>query len=87
MYLLFGTLLVFCRKDLCEAKHEMESVFKFSDVLFAPKSDGPPVVEVSGQADLWSDVPPWYRHLMAKFGTTSGQADHWSDVLPGRDIL
>ena len=22
------------------------------------------------QADLWSDVPPWERHLMAKFGTT-----------------
>ena len=22
-------LLVFCRKDLCEAKHEMQSVFKF----------------------------------------------------------
>ena len=28
-------LLVFHRKDLCEAKHEMQSVFKFSDVLFA----------------------------------------------------
>ena len=60
-------LLVFC-KDLCEAKHEMQSEFKFSDVLFACQSDGPPVVEVSGQvnifvrslgqAELWSDVPP-----------------------------
>ena len=37
-----NTLLVFHRKDLCEAKHEMQSVFKFSDVLFALKSDVPP---------------------------------------------
>ena len=36
------SLLIFYRKDLCEAKHEMQSVFKFSDVLFALKSDGPP---------------------------------------------
>ena len=41
--------LVFCRKDLCEAKHEMQSVFKFSDVLFALKSDGPQVEASSGQ--------------------------------------
>ena len=43
-------------------------VFKFSDILFALKSDGPPVdealgqvdifVRFLGQADLWSDVPP-----------------------------
>ena len=62
-----SNFLVFC-KDLCEAKHEMQSVFKFSDVLFALRSDGPPIVEVSGQidifvrslgqADLWSDIPP-----------------------------
>ena len=42
-------LLVFHRKDLCEAKHEMQSVSKFSDVLFALKSDGPPVEASSGQ--------------------------------------
>ena len=35
---LYG-FLVF-RKDLFEAKHETQSVFKFSDVLFALKSDG-----------------------------------------------
>ena len=34
--------LDFHRKDLCDAKHKMQSVFKFSDVLFALKSDGPP---------------------------------------------
>ena len=35
-------LLVFHRKDLCEAKHEIHSVFKSSDVLFAVKWDGAP---------------------------------------------
>ena len=35
-------LLVFCRKDLCEVRPEMQSVFRFSDVIFALKSDGPP---------------------------------------------
>ena len=34
--------LVFHRKDLCEAKHEIQSVFKFSDVPFALRSYGPP---------------------------------------------
>ena len=34
-------LLVFCRNDLCEAKHEMQSVLTFWDVLFALKSDRP----------------------------------------------
>ena len=29
-------------KDLYEAKHETQRVFKFSDVLFVVKSDGPP---------------------------------------------
>ena len=33
------SLLVFHRKDLCEARPKMQSVFKFSDVLFALKSD------------------------------------------------
>ena len=34
--------LVFCRKDLCEVRPKTPSVFKFSDVLFALKSDGSP---------------------------------------------
>ena len=48
----------------------MQSVFKFSDVLFALKSHG----------------PPWYWHLVAKTSTNLGQADLWSDVPPGRGI-
>ena len=40
--------LVF-HKDLCEAKHEKQSVFKFPDALFALKSDGPLVEASSGQ--------------------------------------
>ena len=39
--LIYCYLLVFHRKDLCEAKHEMQSVFKFSDV--------PPLEASSGQ--------------------------------------
>ena len=35
-----------------EAKHETQSVFKFSDVLFALKSDGLPV-EASGGKELY----------------------------------
>ena len=35
----------------CEAKHEMQSVLKFSDVLFALKSDRPP-----GRGILWPRV-------------------------------
>ena len=62
--LIFGI----CRKELCEAGPQNPSVFKFSDVLFALKSDAPPQVEASqvsltvgqplGQADIESDVPP-----------------------------
>ena len=73
-------LLVFRRKDLCEAKHEMQSVFKFSDVLFALGSDGPPTVETSqisltfgqplGQADLQLRCTPSRG--------SSGQLDIWS---------
>ena len=37
----FVILLIFLRKDLCEAKHEMHSVLKFSDVHFELKSDVP----------------------------------------------
>ena len=60
------------RKDLCEAKHEMQSVLKFSDVLFALKSDAPPVVEVSGQIDISVRCV--------------GQADLWSDINLSRGI-
>ena len=31
--------------------------------------------QTSSQADLWSDVPPRQRHLVAKCDTTSGQVD------------
>ena len=60
--------LVFHRKVLCDARPKMQSLFKFLDVLFALKSDGPLIDEALGQvdifvrsldqADLWSDVPP-----------------------------
>ena len=57
--------LVFCRKDPCEVTPKMQSVFKFSNVLFALSQMYPPV-ETShrevwyyfGQADVWSYVPP-----------------------------
>ena len=42
LHLLTKTLLVFCRKDLCEARPKTPSVFIFSDVLFAFKLIGPP---------------------------------------------
>ena len=56
------------------------------------------LVRSLGQADLWSDVLPGQRHLMAKFDTALGQLDIWSDLWvmltfgetyphPGRDIL
>ena len=32
----------FVRKDLCKTRPKTQSVFKFSDVLFALKPDGPP---------------------------------------------
>ena len=60
-------LLVFC-KDLCEAKHEVQSVFEFLDVLFALKrhlvaKSG----TTSGQLNIWSPL---------------GQADLWSRHIP-----
>ena len=36
----------------------------------------------SGQAGLWSDVPPPVQASRAMNGTTSGQTDLWSDVPP-----
>ena len=38
------------------------------------------LVRSLGQADLWSDVLPGQRHLMAKFDTALGQLDIWSDL-------
>ena len=43
--------LVFCRKDLYEAKHETQNVFKVSDILLALKLDGPP--EVISHDQVW----------------------------------
>ena len=42
-------LLVFRREDLCEAKHETSSVFKFSDNM--SRSDVPPRLKLSVTAD------------------------------------
>ena len=52
----------------------MQSVCKFSDVLFAISQMDPPVDEAlgqvdilvrsAGQADLWSDVPPYVMHWL-----------------------
>ena len=44
----------------------MQIMFKFSDVVFALKLDGPPVDEAFGQVDIF------FRSL--------GQADLWSDI-------
>ena len=59
------------KKKLCEATSKTQSVLKFSDVLFAFSQMEPPMVEASGQvdifvrslghADLWSDILPWIR--------------------------
>ena len=51
-----GRLLVFRRKDLCEARPKPQIVFRFPDVLFALKSDGPRVDEALGQGDIFSDL-------------------------------
>ena len=71
----------------------MQSVFKFSDVLFALSQMDLPMDEAlgqvdifvrsSGQADLWSDVSSRIRlWVRLTFGYAMGQADLWSDVLP-----
>ena len=71
----------------------MQNVFKFSNNhLHLVQMDLPVdetfgevdiFVRSSGQADLWSDVPPrvglWVR---STFGQTSGQTDLLSDVPP-----
>ena len=62
--------LVFCRRDLYDAGPKTPSVFKFSDVIFALKSDG----------------HPQWRHLIAKISTQLGPIDPSSDVPPGRGI-
>ena len=51
----------------------MQSVFKFSDVLFTLSQMDPPVVEVSGHIDI--------------FVRSLGQDDLWSDGPPARDLL
>ena len=67
----FCISLVFHRKDLCKLTPKMQSVFKFSDVLFALSQMDHPVYEglgqvdifvrSLGQADLCSDIPPRIR--------------------------
>ena len=64
--------LVFHTKTLCEAKTPNPKYVQISDVLLHLSQMDPPI-EASqfsltfsqplGQADLQSDVPPWYRHL------------------------
>ena len=81
-------MLVFHRKDLCEAKPKMQSVFKFSDNLSALNQMDPCrwgfrpgwlFVRYSGQLDLSSDIPPqdelWVRMTFVQM------------YPPGRDIL
>ena len=86
-------LLVFCRKDLCEARPQTPSVFKFSDVLFTLKSDGPPCRCISSQLDICSAFGSgwlWVRctppvdasQVSSTFCQPFGQADCQSDVTP-----
>ena len=95
-----GFSLVFRRKGLCEARPKMQSVFKFSDVLFAlsqMETIGETLGQVDifdrslGQGDLWSDGPPpplgETSGQVDIFVRSSGQADHWSDGCPSSDIL
>ena len=65
------SLLVFCRKVLCEAKHEMQSVFKFSDV--------PPVEASSGQEQ-------YYVRSAWHFEECNWEGSKQSDVPLGRGI-
>ena len=76
----FMFILVFYKKkNLCGARPKMQNVFKFSDVLFALKSDGPPIVEVSGWLTFLSDL--WLR-------LTFGQMYPPLDILwPNLELL
>ena len=76
----------------------MQSVFKFSDVLFALKSDGPPFVEASqvsltvgqplGQTDIQADIPPVEAlQVSLTFGQPLGQADIQANVHPNRHLV
>ena len=47
----------FVEKTSGEAKHETQSVFKFSDVLFALRSDGPPAEASSDQEQYYIRSP------------------------------
>ena len=71
----------------------MQSVFKFSYVLFAlrwtPIGEALGQVDIFvrslGQADLWSDLPPSMIRLQVRltfFVRSVCQADLWSDVPP-----
>ena len=59
--------MVFRRKDPCEARPKMQSVFQFSDALFVLRQMDPPIDEALGQVGM--------------FVTSLDQADLWSDVL------
>ena len=69
----------------------MQSAFKFSDVLFVHSQMEPPIVEASGQidifgrslgqADLLSDNPLYVRlWVRMTFSQALGQTDLWSDI-------
>ena len=64
--------MVFRRKDLCEARPKMQSVFKFSDVHLHLSQRDPHIDEALGQVDF--------------FVRSLGQADLWSDITPSRGI-
>ena len=70
-------LLVFHRKDLSDARPKMQSVFKFSDVIFALKSDGPPIGETLGQVDIFCQIFgsdwPLVRHTKPPVEASSNQ--------------
>ena len=78
-----------CRKDLCEATPKMQSVLKFSDVLFALNQMDPQ--ELTLQVRLTFLTNLWVRLTFGQMGPpvgkalgqASSQADHWSDVPPG----
>ena len=52
-YNMLHFFLVFCRKSLCEAKHEMQSVFKFSNVPHMSDRYTPLVEASSGQEQYY----------------------------------
>ena len=83
----------------CEAKHEMDSVFKFSDVLWVrltlsqmyPQPLHP--CHPYALIDPYAPTPPYHpptpqeRHLMAKSDTTTGQLNIWSAFGSGWPLV